>query len=157
VLIEQGHVTEEQIEQALALQSVAADPERIGEVLVDVGHISESAISEAISQQIQSALVSVLRDRDGTFEFSPADSASDDTSQHSSRISFEPLVLNATYLADRWLAEQVPEQVDLLPDRPQSRRLRGGGIRVSRRRVRPRADGTADLGAAIGTLRRALR
>jgi hypothetical protein len=114
VLMELGLVTEEQIEQALALQSVADDPDRLGEVLVDVGYISENDINQAIAQQIQSALVSLLKEPHGIFEFSPQRPSG--RAEFAGVISFEPLVLNATYLADRWLAEQHPEHQDTLPD-----------------------------------------
>ncbi|MEX2425498.1 MAG: DUF4388 domain-containing protein [Thermomicrobiaceae bacterium] len=114
VLMQLGHVAEEQIEQALALQSVADDPERIGEVLLDIGYISESEISQAIAQQIQTALVTLLRENDGTFEFTPLSPSS--KSSFDPEISFEPLILNATYLADRLLKDQHDEHVESLPD-----------------------------------------
>lgn len=114
MLIQLGHVTEEQVEQALALQSVADDPDRIGEVLLDIGYISEREISQAIAQQIQAALVSLLRENDGTFEFTPLPPSG--KPRFAPEISFEPIIMNATYLADRWLDDHHAEQVESLPE-----------------------------------------
>ena len=114
VLVDQGYVTEEQIEQALILQEVAHDPNRIGDVLIDVGYVTPNEISRAVAAQLEASLVNVLIQEHGTFEYHLEPDSEEDT--HPAPINFEPLVLNATYLADRWLADQKPTEVHSLPE-----------------------------------------
>jgi hypothetical protein len=102
VLLRLGLITDEHIEQALALQAVAPDPERIGEVLVDVGYISATDISHAMTVQIRTALNVMLDDDDRYFEFLPRDC--DTTSAPLNDITLDPLVSTVSDLTRSWLA-----------------------------------------------------
>jgi hypothetical protein len=114
LLVDQGFVTEEHIEQALALQAVAETPPRIGDVLIEMGHLTQEEINQAVAAQIEAALFRILVQSAGTFEYIPDRSRV--TGREARGLEFEPLVLNATYLADKWLAEQGPAEVDTLPE-----------------------------------------
>ena len=118
LLIDQGFVSEEQIEQALALQSVAHDPDRIGEVLADIGFVTPEQLRLTIAAQLEAALFRILIQDSGQFRFVPADP--DEVRPQSPGLFMEPLVLNAMYLADEWLAANEPLDVHTLPE-PASR------------------------------------
>lgn len=49
LLIEQGHITEEQLKQALEEQSGSGHSRLLGEVLVDLGFVSEAVIMESLA------------------------------------------------------------------------------------------------------------
>jgi hypothetical protein len=114
LLLDQGFVTEEQIEQALALQSVAHDPDRIGEVLIDVGFVTPEQIKLTIAAQLEAALFRILIQDTGVFKFAPSEPA--DPQDINAGLFLEPIVLNAMYLADEWLARHEPADVRTLPD-----------------------------------------
>jgi hypothetical protein len=115
LLIDQGFVTEEQIEQALALQSVAHDPDRIGEVLTDIGFVTPDQIRLTIAAQLEAALFRILIQENGSFTFEPSDGSEPEPVVPG--LYVEPIVLNAMYLADEWLARNEPKDVRTLPDR----------------------------------------
>jgi hypothetical protein len=102
VLMRLGLINEEQLEQALALQSIAADPERVGEVLIDIGYISETDISEAMTVQIQTALNVMLDDDDRQFAFVPA--ANPCEAVPLCKATLDPLVLTVADLTEHWLS-----------------------------------------------------
>lgn len=114
LLVDQGFVTEERIEQALALQAVAENPARIGDVLVEIGHVTRDEINQAVAAQIEAALFRILIQSGGIFEYFPDRSSV--SGPQASGLELEPLVLNATYLADKWFADQGPDEVDTLPE-----------------------------------------
>lgn len=114
ILLAQGFVTEEQIEQALALQSAASNPDRIGDVLVDVGHVTPEQINRAVAAQVEASLVRILTHSRGTFRYVPE--TPNGVSSITSVLDFEPLVMNATYLADQRLADRSPADSETLPE-----------------------------------------
>lgn len=116
VLIQLDLITEEQIEQALALQSIAADPERIGEVLVDVGYISESDINRTMATQIASAVGIMFNDPDREYAFQPVSGPADQNS--SIDFTHESLVRVALFLAEYCLDQAGIPVPELPPERP---------------------------------------
>ena len=49
ILLEQGHIHQEQVEEALELQRVR--PKRLGQILLDLGYCEEDQVLEALSAQ----------------------------------------------------------------------------------------------------------
>jgi hypothetical protein len=114
LLVDQGYVTDEQIEQALALQAVSTDTDRIGDVLVDVGYVTPQQIHVAVAAQLGACIFRILVQNGGTFEFERLNSPREQPL--ASGIQLEPMVLNAMRLADEWLDTHRPDAVLVLPD-----------------------------------------
>lgn len=71
VLRQQGVISDDQLEQALALQAVSLQRRRLGEIFVELGFVSHHQIKRALAQQFEEALVRVLMARDASFAFVP--------------------------------------------------------------------------------------
>jgi hypothetical protein len=100
LLVAQGYVTEEQIEQALALQSLNPDSVRIGDVLVEVGHVTAEEIRDAVNAQLEATIFRILVQPGGTFAFETSSAVTADPM--ASGIKLESMVLNALRMADEW-------------------------------------------------------
>ncbi len=100
LLVSQGYVTEEQIEQALGLQAVNPDTTRIGDVLIDVGYVTREQIQNAVNAQLEASIFRILVQYGGTFSFEPTTNI--ETDPIASGIRLESMVLNAMRLADEW-------------------------------------------------------
>lgn len=100
VLVKQGYVTEEQIEQALGLQSVNPTSARLGDLLVDVGYVTREQIQSAVNAQLEASIFRILMQTGGTFTFSPSDEVSSEPI--ASGVSIDAMLLNALRLADEW-------------------------------------------------------
>jgi hypothetical protein len=114
LLVDQGYVTEEQIEQALALQMVSAQADRIGDVLVTVGYVTPAQIQLAVAAQLEACVFRILVQNGGTFEFESSSPVSDIPPPGGMHL--ESMVLNAMRLADEWLETNRPDEVLVLPD-----------------------------------------
>lgn len=73
VLLLRGLITEADLEEALARQSSAAEPRRLGRELVEMGKVEEKALREVMQQQTQEALQELQGWRTGSFKFEPLD------------------------------------------------------------------------------------
>lgn len=100
LLVAQGYVTEEQIEQALGLQSVNPDSARIGDLLIEVGYVTREQIQDAVNAQLEASIFRILVQSGGTFSFHPTTQV--ETDPIASGIRLESMVLNAMRLADEW-------------------------------------------------------
>jgi hypothetical protein len=100
LLVSQGYVTEEQIEQALGLQAVNPDSSRIGDVLIDVGFVTREQIQDAVNAQLEASIFRILVQTGGTFSFESSTDVQPDPI--ASGIRLESMVLNAMRLADEW-------------------------------------------------------
>lgn len=114
LLVDQGFVTDEQLEQALALQAVSSDSARIGDVLTEVGYVTPEQIQVAVAAQLEASLFRILVQSGGTFEFTAESTVQSEPIM--SGIQLEPMVLNAMRLADEWLANHEPNQILVLSD-----------------------------------------
>jgi CRP-like cAMP-binding protein len=114
LLVAQGYVTQEQIEQALGLQSVSPDSARIGDLLVDVGYVTREQIQEAVNAQLEASVFRILVQRGGRFQFRPTDSVVADPI--ATGIRLEAMVLNAMRLADEWRTVHDPDDELSLAD-----------------------------------------
>ncbi|WP_038037555.1 DUF4388 domain-containing protein [Thermorudis peleae] len=120
MLVEKGYISEEVLEQALALQSVSHEPARLGELLVLLGHATPQQIKEALAALLEESLFRILVHPGGSFAFIPElpEAIPDQTVLDGTPL--EPLVLNAIRRADEWLAArgraELIELVETLPD-----------------------------------------
>ncbi len=71
LLLQRGEISEEDLEQALALQAVSTVPRRLGEILVSLGFVTHQQIKRALANQFEEALVRVLTAREASFAFTP--------------------------------------------------------------------------------------
>lgn len=116
LLVEQGYVSEAQLEQALALQDVTDRATRIGDVLVALGFVTRQQIGQAVAGQFEASLFRVLLHPNGTLEFEPEESIKVDPFIQDT--SIELMILNAVRMADEWLASNTPDEVVDLEDTP---------------------------------------
>lgn len=116
LLVEQGYLSEAQLEQALALQDVTDRVTRIGDVLVALGFVTRQQIGQAVSGQFEASLFRVLLYPNGTLEFEPEENIKVDPFIQDT--SIELMILNAVRKADEWLATNTPDELIELEDRP---------------------------------------
>jgi len=116
LLVEQGYVSEAQLEQALALQDVTDRTTRIGDVLVALGFVTRQQIGQAVAGQFEASLFRVLLHPNGTLEFDPEDSIKVDPFIQDT--SVELMILNAVRMADEWHASNTPNEAIKLEDTP---------------------------------------
>jgi hypothetical protein len=100
LLVAQGYVTNEQIEQALGLQSVNQESARIGDLLIDIGYVTKNQIQDAVNAQLEASIFRILVQSGGTFSFETSDQVEADPI--ASGIRLESMVLNAMRMADEW-------------------------------------------------------
>ncbi len=116
LLVEQGYLSEAQLEQALALQDVTDRATRIGDVLVALGFVTRQQIGQAVAGQFEASLFRVLLQPNGTLEFEPEESIKVDPFIQDT--SIELMILNAVRMADEWLASNTPDEAVELRDTP---------------------------------------
>lgn len=100
LLVSQGYVTDEQIEQALGLQAVNPDSTRIGDLLIEVGYVTREQIQDSVNAQLEASIFRILVQSGGTFSFESTTQV--ETDPIASGIRLESMVLNAMRLADEW-------------------------------------------------------
>ncbi|MDI3339323.1 MAG: DUF4388 domain-containing protein [Sphaerobacter sp.] len=116
LLVDQGYITEDDVEQALALQAVDPQRTRFGDVLVELGLVTRQQILKAVAAQFEASLFRILIQPGGTFVFTPDEVEWDTPLVEEIRI--EPIVLNAVRMADEWLATHAMRDVVALADAP---------------------------------------
>lgn len=116
LLIDQGYVNEEDMDQALALQEVSPEYTRVGDVLVDLGFVNQHQIIRAVAAQFEASLFRILIQPGGTFAFTREEPVVDNVFVE--EIPIEPIVLNAMRLADEWLSAQAEREAVSLVDAP---------------------------------------
>ncbi len=116
LLVEQGYLTEAQLEQALALQEVTDRAARIGDMLVALGFVTRQQIGQAVAGQFEASLFRVLLHPSGTLAFEPEESIKIDPLIRDT--SVELMILNAVRMADEWLASNTPDEMVELRDMP---------------------------------------
>ncbi len=132
MLVEQGHVSEEQLEQALALQSVSPTPVRLGDVLIELGFVTRQQVKLALAAQLEESLFRILVKPSGSFAFIPEapPAAPDETILDETPL--EPLVLNAIRRADEWIASRGRRELITLTDEVTNQAVLDSLTRVDR-------------------------
>lgn len=118
LLIDQGYVTEEQMDQALALQDVSPHYERIGDVLVDLEFVNHRQIARAVAAQFEASLFHILIQPGGTFAFASEEADAEPAETMIEEIPIEVVVLNALRRADEYLATHAADLAIELSDEP---------------------------------------
>lgn len=116
LLVDQGYVSDDQMEQALALQAVELERTRIGDVLVELGFVNSRQITRAVAAQLEASLFRILIQPGGSFVFTPEDAVVEDPLVD--EIPIEPIVLDAIRRADEWLATNGRQESLILVDTP---------------------------------------
>lgn len=114
LLVDQGYVSEEQMEQALALQEVVGQGTRIGDLLVGLGFVDRREIGQAVAAQFEASLFRVLLHPSGTFAFEPEETIRVDPLMD--EIPIELMILNAVRMADEWQATHAANEFVTLQD-----------------------------------------
>ena len=100
MLVKQGYLSQEQIDNALGLQAISQDSPRIGDLLLDVGYVTREQIQAAVGAQIEASLFRIFMHDGGSFSYDP--NATVQKYPHMSDIRLESMVLNALRKADEW-------------------------------------------------------
>ena len=116
LLVDQGYVSEDQMELALALQAVEGGRTSVGDVLVELGFVNSRQITRAVAAQLEASLFRILIQPGGSFVFTPQDHVVEETLVD--EIPIEPIVLDAIRRADEWLASHGQEQAVTRADVP---------------------------------------
>ncbi|MCS7246588.1 MAG: DUF4388 domain-containing protein [Thermomicrobium sp.] len=113
-LLQLGEISEEQLEQALALQTVVPG-RRLGRLLVELGFVTHQQVKRALASQFEEALVRLLTAPDATFAFDPEPALVPDDESVLDDAPVTKLILNAIRRADE--ATTPIEVVSRVPER----------------------------------------
>jgi hypothetical protein len=99
VLVKQGKLTKETLEEALNVQK--ATLQRLGHILVSQNYITAKDLQEALHTQVSQLVFKVFRWRDGEYHFAPADTVDYD------RENFQPMsadfiLMEGIRMVDEW-------------------------------------------------------
>jgi hypothetical protein len=100
MLLQLGDISEEQLEQALALQAVTNGRRRLGQILTELGFVTHQQIKRALAQQFEEVLVRVLGAADASFAFVPEPPLIPDEETVLDDAPMTKLILNAIRRAD---------------------------------------------------------
>jgi len=114
MLLQLGEVTEEQLEQALALQAVSSGQRRLGALLIELGFVTHQQIKRALANQFEEVLVRVLSAPDASFAFVPEAAVVPGDETVLDDAPTTKLILNAIRRADELAAPL--ELATLVPD-----------------------------------------
>src|SRR6059036_2734564 len=99
VLVKQGKLTKERLDEALQTQK--ATLQRLGHVLVSQNYITAKDLKDAIQVQISQTVFKVFRWRDGEYHFAPADSVEWDRDAFSP-LSADFILMEGIRVVDEW-------------------------------------------------------
>jgi hypothetical protein len=99
VLVKQGKVTRERLEEALAVQRQTL--QRLGHILASSSAITAKDLREALQVQISQIVFRVFRWRDGKYNFAPADSVDYDR-ENFAPMSTDFILMEGIRMVDEW-------------------------------------------------------
>jgi hypothetical protein len=99
LLVRTGRVTERQLRDALRIQKSTL--RRLGNILIDRGSIAEDDLVEALRVQSSQIIYRLFRWREGSYEFTPAESLDYDQ-HHFTPISSETVLMEGARMMDEW-------------------------------------------------------
>uniref|UniRef100_A0A7C4YC60 Tetratricopeptide repeat protein n=1 Tax=candidate division WOR-3 bacterium TaxID=2052148 RepID=A0A7C4YC60_UNCW3 len=111
LLIKNGSITEEQLENALMVQKENKD-KLLGEILLEMKFIDENALKKAITEQVKEGLYNAFTWEDGYFSFEPGESKVKKVGKIS--IDAQDLLLEAARIVDELSIMQLPSYSDIL-------------------------------------------
>lgn len=123
ILVREGVISGEQLEEAIEEQSQGRDGRRLGEILRDRGDIDEKTLHNYVRHQIEEAVYHLFTWSQGTFYFEPGERPL----REQIRVSIDPetLLLEGARRVDEWsqIEKKVPSfdlVFELDPDRSSS-------------------------------------
>ncbi len=99
VLVKQGRLSKERLEEALQTQK--ATLQRLGHVLTTQNHITDTDLREALLVQVSQIVFKVFRWRDGEYHFAPTDAVEYDH-EHFSPLSTDFIIMEGIRMVDEW-------------------------------------------------------
>jgi len=99
VLVKQGKLTRERLEEALAVQKQTL--QRLGHILAGSGAITSRDLRDALSIQVSQIVFRVFRWRDGHYQFAPSDSADYDR-ENFAPMSTDFILMEGIRMVDEW-------------------------------------------------------
>ena len=141
VLVRQGKMRKETLEEALAKQKVSM--QRLGFILTSQGYIERADLTSALSEQVQQIVFRVFRWKSGNYHFDPAADADYDR-ENASPVSTDHILMEGIRRVDEWpiIEKRIPSLDSVFrPLVPQKQ------IKVEKG-----ADGSGGLDAAFGNV-----
>lgn len=99
VLVKQGKLSKERLDEALATQK--ATLQRLGHILVTHNFISGQDLKQALQVQVSQMVFKVFRWRDGTYHFAPADTVDYDRDNFNP-MSADFILMEGIRMVDEW-------------------------------------------------------
>jgi hypothetical protein len=99
VLVKQGKLTKEKLDEALQTQK--ATLQRMGHILTTGNYITEQDLKEALHIQISQIVFKVFRWRDGEYHFAPTDSVDYDR-ENFAPMSADFILMEGIRMVDEW-------------------------------------------------------
>jgi hypothetical protein len=99
VLVRQGKIRKEILEEALAKQKVSM--QRLGFILTSQGYIERADLTAALSEQVQQIVFRVFRWKSGNYHFDPAADADYDR-DNASPVSTDHILMEGIRRVDEW-------------------------------------------------------
>lgn len=99
VLVRQGKIRKEILEEALAKQKVSM--QRLGFILTSQGYIEREDLTAALSEQVQQIVFRVFRWKSGNYHFDPAADADYDR-DNASPVSTDHILMEGIRRVDEW-------------------------------------------------------
>jgi Domain of unknown function (DUF4388) len=99
VLVKQGKLTKEGLDEALATQK--ATLQRMGHILTTGNYITEQDLKDALQVQVSQIVFKVFRWRDGEYHFAPTDSVDYDR-ENFNPMSADFILMEGIRMVDEW-------------------------------------------------------
>jgi hypothetical protein len=99
VLVKQGKITRERLDEALALQKQTL--QRLGHVLASASAITTKDLRDALQVQISQIVFRVFRWRDGRYQFAPAENVDYDR-ENFAPMSTDFILMEGIRMVDEW-------------------------------------------------------
>jgi Domain of unknown function (DUF4388) len=150
-LVRAGHISPEQLAEALAEQRDAAEGIRIGGILVAKGFLQRGTLVEAVADQIEEAAFSLLTWTEGEFEFRGGGPAADE--DIIVELSVDGVIMDGVRRLDEW--DLIINSLGSLQHVPRlawdEEVVSRGGVQLSAEdwRVVSSVDGRRDIGSII--------
>ena len=99
VLVKQGKLSKERLEEALSTQKQTL--QRLGHVLITQSYITQKDLKDAITVQISQIVFKVFRWRDGEYHFAPSETVDYDR-ENFSPMSADFILMEGIRMVDEW-------------------------------------------------------
>jgi hypothetical protein len=99
VLVKQGKLSKERLEEALATQKQTL--QRLGHVLITQSYITPKDLKDAITVQVSQIVFKVFRWRDGEYHFAPSDTVDYDR-ENFNPMSADFILMEGIRMVDEW-------------------------------------------------------